>query len=308
MAAMTLRRGAALAAMLAVAVGCGDELDPAWKVKSFRIFGATVDNVTRNNGSPDVAPGETVRLQMVFVDPATTPRNVTVQWVFCASARRSSAGFACDPAGAILRTGADVSFEVPRIAYGRDTFNRARIQGVAIACAGGTLGVDPATMFPRCEGPGAEGWTMTRSVTVRVDESAPLNRNPVITGVFLLGDNGAPDVEIAADGSTRVPRCAAAPCPTRRIEVRVTDDTREQYPGFDNQAMPITQTERIVFGFFTDRGELDGAFRTDTAQTPNGPIVNTWTVPTEPGPARFWLSAQDPRGGYANVQRTVVVE
>ena len=90
MAAMTLRRGAALAAMLAVAVGCGDELDPAWKVKSFRIFGATVDNVTRNNGSPDVAPGETVRLQMVFVDPATTPRNITVQWVFCASARRSS--------------------------------------------------------------------------------------------------------------------------------------------------------------------------------------------------------------------------
>ena len=66
MAAMTLRRGAALAAMLAVAVGCGDELDPAWKVKSFRIFGATVDNVTRNNGSPDVAPGET-RRQLEYI-------------------------------------------------------------------------------------------------------------------------------------------------------------------------------------------------------------------------------------------------
>jgi len=305
---MTLRRGAALAATLAVAVGCGDELDPAWKVKSFRLFGALVDNVTRDNGSPDMAPGETVRLRLVYADPSPTPRNLTVSWVFCAQARRTGATFGCDPAGAIVRMGPDVSFEVPRIAYGRDTFNRARIQGVAVACAGGTIGFDPATMLPRCEGEGAEGWTMTRSVTVRLEDTAPLNRNPVITGVYLLGEGGAPEVEIAADGSTRLPRCAAAPCPVRRIEVRVSPETREPYPSFDLAGAPIMGPERIVFGFFTDKGEMDGAFRADTAEAPSGPIVNGWSAPTEPGVARFWFSAQDPRGGYANVQRSITVE
>ncbi len=308
MGPLTRHRYAALALALAVAAGCGDELDPAWKVKSFRLFGATVENVTRDNGSPDVAPGETVRLRLMYVDPAPSPRPLTVQWVFCAQAQRMGSSFGCDPAGAILRTGPEVTFEVPRIAYGRDTFNRARIQGVAIACAGGTVGLDPATMLPRCQGEGAEGWTMTRSVTVRLEESAPSNRNPVITGVFLLGEGGAPDAEVAADGTTRLPRCTGAPCPVRRLEVRVSPDTREDHPSFNLQGAPITSPERIVFGFFTDRGTLDGTFRTDTAEVPAGPIVNGWTVPTEAGPARFWFSAHDPRGGFAHVTRTIVVE
>ncbi len=301
----------ALLTLAALASGCGDDLAPAWKLQSFRILGAKIENTSRPlaPSSAEAAPGETVRLVLETFDPATTPRTIQVVWVFCARARRTGNTLGCDPSTASVLMGNTVEYTVPRIEFGSDPFNRARVQGVAIACAGGTLGLDPATMLPRCDGPGAESWTMTRSVLVRTDPSAAENHNPVITeaAFYRVGDVNQ-RVVIAGDGTTRVPRCSSVPCPAWSVEVGVSPESREPYATFDNTGTRVERPERLVIGFFADKGEMDSAFRVDTPAMPMGPVRNTWILPREPGRVQFVFTAQDPRGGFDLVRRTVTVE
>ena len=83
-----LRALVAITSALALG-GCGDELAPAWEIRAFRLFGAKIENVTRQPSDPGVteaAPGEQVRLTLSYVDPAPTARPVNVTWVLCAEA------------------------------------------------------------------------------------------------------------------------------------------------------------------------------------------------------------------------------
>ena len=68
-----LRALVAISSALALG-GCGDDLAPAWEIRGFRLFGAKIENVTRQPTDPGVteaAPGEQVRLTLSYVDPAT---------------------------------------------------------------------------------------------------------------------------------------------------------------------------------------------------------------------------------------------
>ncbi|MBL8605021.1 MAG: hypothetical protein JNK72_24040 [Myxococcales bacterium] len=303
-----LRTPALFLTALGLVSGCGDALSPAWRIEAFRIFGARIENTTRG-GEPsvsEVAPGESVRIRLFTGDASAMPSPPTVMWVFCPQTQRTGLSVGCSPATAIVQMGAEINLVVPTAEYSRDPQNRARLQGIAIACANGTIGFDPQTMFPRCEGPGSTGWTMTRSLIVRLDETVPANRNPQLRRAMFV--DGSAETELDPATPVRVPRCAADPCPTRTVRLEVSAETREIYETFNNAGDRIMQPERIVFGFFTDKGTLSSAFRTDTAERPMGPIQNTWTVPREPGTVRFVFTAQDPRGGFDLVERTVVVE
>lgn len=302
-----------LAATVALSAGCGDELAPAWQIRAFRLFGARIANVTRAAaGDADVseaAIGEQVRLSLSYVDPATTPRPLQVVWVFCSQLARGATSFGCDARSASVAMGAEVTYTVPDLPTSVDTLNRAQIQALVFACAGGTIGLDPTTMAPSCAGEGAESWTMIRSILVRRSEATPPNHNPRLTEAVLLRNKVEADaVTIDADAPVHVPRCASAPCPEHLIELRVVPGARETYESFDNQAMRVTVPERIQFGYFTDRGTIDNAFRVDSAERPNGPIRNTWTVPQTPGPVTFVFTTQDTRGGFDFTRRTIIVD
>ena len=306
------RTALTLLAAAALSVGCGDDLDPAWKIKTFRVFGVRVENTTRaaDPRAVEAAPGETVRLTVSYLDPAATPRDVRVVWVMCAQARRMGATVGCDPAGAsVLMGGAEQSYTVPSIAYGLDPFGRARITAIGVVCAGGAVAVDPATRLPSCTGAGAEGVTLTRSILVRASEADAMGHNPEITeAVLYRGGNTNDAVTLAADGSARVPRCTTDPCTEHVIELRAPAESRESYRTFDNAGVTVTRPERVLYGYFTTGGELDLTFYVDTAERPLGPVRNKWSAPRTPGTVTFIFSAQDTRGGYDWIQRTITVE
>lgn len=305
------RRGLVGLALALALGGCGDELSPAWSIRAFRLFGARIENLSRADVDPGVteaAPGERVQLTLSYVDPAATPRPVNVTWVFCAEAAVMGTTFGCTPRGLSVLTGLTVTYEVPRLEFAVDPANRPRIQAVAVACAGSAVTLDPTTRQPRCQGEGSESWVMTRSLLVRTAEAAPPNHNPVIDRVSFLRSGQAGAVALDAAAPLRVPRCAADPCPEHTLEVSVTPASRETQATFDLQGNRVMAPERLQFGFFTDRGSLDIAFRVDSAAAPTGPVRNTWSAPREAGTARFFFTAQDTRGGFDVVERAIVVE
>ncbi len=310
-------RALAAAAFVALAAeagaGCNGDLAPAWKIQSFRLFGARIENLTRAATDPGVteaAPNDRVRVTLDYVDPSTTPRTVDVAWLFCAQTTVGASGIGCAPGASSFVTGTSVEYAIPAIAYALDASSQPVINVLALACAGGSVTFDPVARQPRCTGTNSESWAMTRSIVVRVRETNPPNHNPDIAGVYYTA-NGAPAASATAlptDAPLHVPHCATDPCPLNGLDIRVTDGSREPATGFDLQGNVVTQPERLQFGFFADKGVIDNAFRVDTPATPSGPVRNTWSAPTTPGTVHFVFTAQDSRGGWALVRRDVIVD
>ena len=294
--------------------GCGSELAPAWDIRAFRLFGAKIENVTRQSSDPQVAeaaPGEQVRLTLSYADPdRTTARPVNVTWVFCAEATVMGTTIGCTARGASVLTGTNVTYEVPRLEFSVDPSNRPRIQVIALACAGGVAALDPTTRQPRCQGEGSESWVMTRSILVRTAETAPPNHNPAIDRVSFIrsGLTTADAVTVSTDTPIHVPRCTTDPCPEHTLDVSVAMGSREIQSTFDLQGNRVMAQERLQFGFFTDQGTMQNAFRVDSAEVPDGPVRNVWMAPREAGTVHFVFTAQDTRGGFDVVERTVVVD
>jgi hypothetical protein len=303
----------ALLALSTLASNCGGDLDPAWKIKTFRVLGARVENATRAMSDPraaEGAPGETLRLSISAADPSTPPRPVQVVWVICAQTTRVGNSFGCDPAGStVLNGGLEQTYTIPNLRYGTDPFGRARVQGLALVCAGGTVGFNAMTRQPTCTGDHAESTLMTRSILVRTSEVDAINHNPSLGEAVLYpnGDTQTP-VTLGADMPARVPRCTTDPCPEHVIELRVGEGSRETYRTLDNQGASVSREERLQFGFFTTGGEMDLAFYVDTAERPRGPVRNKWQAPRAAGTVSFVFTAQDTRGGFEWITRTVTVE
>ncbi len=303
----------AILSAAALSASCGDDLDPAWKIKTFRVLGARIENVTRATSDPraaEGAPGETVRLSISAADPMTTQRDVQVAWVICAQTTRTGNTFGCAPEGAtVLRGGLDQSYTIPNLRYGTDPFGRARVQGLALVCAGGTVGFDATTRQPTCTGDNAESTLMTRSILVRTTEVDAINHNPALTeAVLYLNGNTQMPVTLGADMPARVPRCTTDPCTDHVIELRVGAGSRETYRTLNTQGAAVSREERLQFGYFTTGGEMDLAFYVDTAERPEGPVRNKWKAPRTAGNVTFVFSAQDTRGGFEWITRTVTVE
>lgn len=296
--------------------GCGDDLAPAWEIRAFRLFGAKIENLTRaappmtDPGVTEAAPGDVVRLTLSYVDPAPSPRDLSVTWVICPQAVVMGTTFGCAGGGLRVLSGAAVEYEVPRIDYAVDASNRPRIQAIALACAGGTVALDPGSMQPSCRGEGSASWVMTRSILVRTEETLPPNHNPAFTEVLFIrsGLTSEGAVPLAADAPLRVPRCTTDPCPEHTIELRVAAGSRETQQTLDLQGNRVMAQERLQFGFFVDKGTIDSAFRVDSSVLPDGPVRNRWTAPTAPGTARFFFTAQDTRGGFDVIERSIIVE
>lgn len=310
-----MKRSAHRAALacLALALGaCSDVLDAAWKVNGFRILAAPIENLTRveRPAITDAMPGESLRLRLVTADDRDPPRAFTTVWIFCSQLSRMGNSFGCGPAGASVQMGAEVTYQVPsNLQTSIDREGRASVQALAVACAG-TLAFDPSSMTPTCSGEGAVSWTMTRTILVRSPAATePSNHNPEITEVLLYrGGATADPVVLDPAVPVRLPRCAASPCVKYGLEVRVREGSREAQTTLNSQAQRISSNERLVFGFYTTAGEMDGSFRTDSNEVPNGPIRNTIEAPTAAATARMWFSAQDNRGGVDVTSRTVIFE
>jgi hypothetical protein len=151
---------------------------------------------------------------------------------------------------------------------------------------------------------------MTRSILVRLPtQTEPSNRNPSIREVVLYRGGGTTDpVVLDPAMPLRLARCTTESCFEYGLEVRVTDGSRERYEALNNQAERATTVERLVFGVYSTAGTIDGTFRTDSAERPDGPIRNTIEAPRTAGTARMWFSAQDPRGGVDVTSRTIIFE
>lgn len=308
---MNTRHSVALAAL--ALFGCDGDLEKASQLKRFRLFGARVDNLTRSAADPraaEAAPGETVRVSMRYEDPFGQGRAVQVTWVFCPQVTGSTNPFGCDPTGpgASLMMGREVQYVVPNAMFGIDRNGHASVSAFAFACAGGTTGL--VNGRPSCTGEGAESWAMTRTLTVRTDESSAMNHNPEISSVvlYLADQANAPEITLSPDGSTEIPRCASAPCPEYFVEIRTVPGAREVFSQVSASNVPQETTERIQFGYAATVGDFEQGFYVDTPQTPYGPTRIRWTVPSAAGPVKMVLTSLDTRGGFDAVTRDFSVQ
>jgi hypothetical protein len=308
-------------------VGCADEFDPAWDLKTFRVLGVQVTNVSRPSEprAAEVAPGETVRLTLTTYDPMPG-RALQVVWLFCPQTERMGNTFGCTPSAEFPPLmGTSVSLTIPRTTvFGVDPQGRSRVQALIFACAGGTPGVDPDTRTPTCTGDAAESITVIRSIVVRTRETVEINRNPELTEVVFYPGAVLSNPVVLREGTPtlRVPRCSGDPCLDHLIELRVTPESRELYETLDIRAQRVIQPERLQFGFYfapplmaprsasqqRARGRMDGTFFVDTAERPNGPVRKKWNAPTTPGVVEFVFNVSDVRGGYDSTRRSILVE
>ncbi len=304
------------AGVVVITLGCATDFDPGWLIKHYRVLGARIENVTRqptDPGAVEAAPGERMHLSLVQVDPAVPARPLQAVWVFCANVARAGNSFGCAGAGAGAQVamGTEVDYTVPAMHFGVGGDYHPTITALSYSCAGGTIAVDPTNPAPRCTGDGAEGWLMTRTITVRTSESVPINHLPRIADVVIYPgvDTAAAAVTLDPAAPLHVPHCTVpGGCADRVVEIHPAADAREHYLDFNNSAQRVDMVEKLQFGFTTTAGTLDGLFRVDTDQTPAGPIRNTWTTPGTPGTVTFVFTAQDTRGGFDATIRTVVVE
>ncbi len=307
-------RRARMGLLVLSVVGCATDFDPAWLIKHYRVFGARIENITRmptDPGAVEGAPGERMHLSLVQWDPTVPQRTIETVWVFCATPMVMGNTFGCGGASPVIATGTDVDYVIPPRGFGVGSTYNPTVTALSYSCAGGSITVTPGDPVPRCVGVGAEGWLMTRTITVRTSETVPINHLPAIADVVLYPGVDATEAPVSLDpmNPVHVPRCVAGtPCARHLLEIRPASDAREHYLGYNAAAQQVDLVELLQFSFATTGGTLDALFRVDTAQIPDGPIRDTWTVPSTPGPVTLVLTAQDTRGGFDDALRTILVD
>ncbi len=105
-----LRRVATALAPVALAAGCGNDLEPGTRLIDFRLLAVQADK-------PYAAPGEEVKLQALVVEPFGRP--VSYAWTTCVNPIDSTANACLDTIVARARAGVAPVF---RQGVGNDTF------------------------------------------------------------------------------------------------------------------------------------------------------------------------------------------
>jgi hypothetical protein len=265
-------RAVVAAAVVALAAACTDtDFTPRWRVERLRVVAVVAD-------PPDAQPGEAVTLTAVTATRAGATGEPRVVWASCPRMGIDNA------TGARRCEGPPTAVDgrVARVTLGEAPADGAPWAFFGIACLGGAIGLDPATMLPRCAG--GEGEVFLRTVRAR---RGAANHNPRIARVLLGGLVLPPDEPMVFRGPGQV---------RGAVRVEFAEGAREAYDEAqpDGSARPVR--ESLVTQFLTDGGELGGSFRAD-GEGADAPHEVSYLAPSGRD-ARLWVVVSDGRGGF----------
>lgn len=274
---MSPRARTALFCALALVSGCAEELTPQSLVYDMRVLAVRAEPAA-------VAPGDTVHLDALVVDPFGADRPITQLWAACVNPPADSPA-RCLQSGApmILGEGPEVEATIPDDALsGRE---RGQLGVLMYVCAGGTLSIGETGAT--CEGEETSQIAAVKRVPI---VATPDNENPGIAEVLL---DGAPFEE---GDLARVTSCVGS-CTPHRLTVRAAEGAEQSYP-----AQGDTVREELVSSFSATSGQMEAPFGF-------GPTTEVeWTPPESTGLVFFWFALRDDRGGVSWAERQALVQ
>ncbi|HMI86743.1 MAG TPA: hypothetical protein VK550_21770 [Polyangiaceae bacterium] len=293
--------GIAFAMALTFLPGCGGDFDPASRVTDLRVLAVRAD-------SPYAAPGESVHLEALAVDPAA--RAITWGWGLCVNPASPSAPgclAALDFSTVVIEKGrstfdfalpSDVITSLPAAAAGH-----AAVGTVVVACPGELAPRVGSIPFACVD---AEGRTLTsdeyvvgvKRIFARLSDK---NDNPVIADVTWDGEAWLPseikDVAFCDESGNDYGACT--PSTQHRVAVAVPVSSSES--GVDSLGAPFR--EQIIVQYYATEGmfEHDVRLASDT--------TTGWTARRESAgrSVTMWFVVRDDRGGVAWDQRQIRV-
>ena len=270
-----MRAPRAIAVVVAVAVvavlpsltGCSEPLTPQSVVSGLRV-------VAVRAVPPTAAPGDTVRLDALVVDPFGEDRSLTRLWAACVNPPGDNPA-RCLQVGVPTVLGDADSLQVQIPADALASGERGTLGVLLYLCAGGTPTITDTGV--ECVGPGASQILAVKRVRI---EAAPANTNPAI-------DEGEMPV---------LDRCSRD-CGPHLLTLLASPGAADSYEDAGAQ-----RTEELVSSWLATSGELEAPFgfgaETDVE----------WVPPDGEGLVLFWFALRDDRGGVAWSERQALVQ
>jgi hypothetical protein len=264
-------------APLALLAGCAEELTPQSLVYDMRVLAVRAEPAA-------AAPGDTVHLDALVVDPFGDDRPITMLWAACVNPPADSPA-RCLVGGApeVLGQATDVDAVIPDDALlGRE---RGVLGVLLFVCAGGTLSIGETGAT--CEGEGTSQIVAVKRVPIVAE---PDNTNPGIAEVLL---DGAP----FEDGALPSVSSCAGECTAHVLTVRAGEGAEEPYSQEGE-----TMHEELVSSFAATSGQMEVPFGFGATTEVE------WTPPDSTGLVLFWFALRDDRGGVTWAERQTLVQ
>ncbi len=290
----------AIAAVLSFAnAGCFD-LKSVSQVEAFRVLGVSAD-------PPEIAPGEGLRMSVLWADPEGDGRPVSFAWIGCAGLLKAPTAFeSCEmvlpPVTGTAEEGRD-SLEIPYtpediLSYVPD-MDFIKVTFIVLMCAGGELPAadeyasigqmdDISTL---CEG--GDGIAAYKTVTVSNAEDP--QRNPEIERLTVDEKALLPEDE----GGKGEVRCTKEDGCGLSIDLslQLTEDSAQTFT-VQEDGETVSVNERLFTSWFVTNGDVDASAVGSKTDDPAGPIENVWK-PESPGTHTLYVVAHDSRGGVS---------
>ncbi len=297
--------------LLTGAVGCQDKMEAISQITKFRVMAVQAD-------PPQIRPGDTTTLRVLFADPKGEGRTVTIGWMILAglftpgSSLPDTTGIPGDagvdepdpllwiPQLASAAEGGDAyvvpTFAediVPRIPEGED---QLKATAIVLLCAGGQL--PEMTELPEISElsglkelcVGGDGLVALKSLTIT--QTAPLGINPQIASLNFNEQQIQP-IDQTDDGQKAVQE------DPNIFVCEGQDGCRDTVP-IESYLEPATVgQERSYISWFVTGGQFT-ADRSGTAdESGAGPYKVEWLPPRKGGSFMLWAVAHDLAGGVS---------
>ena len=268
---------AVVVAVLAAPTGCSEQLTPQSVVSGLRVVAVRAD-------PPTAAPGETVRLDALVVDPFGEDRALTRLWAACVNPPGDNPA-RCLQVGVptLLGDTESLQTQIPEDALDGD--ERGTLGVLLYLCAGGTPTITDDGV--ECVGPGASQILAVKRVQI---EAAPTNTNPAIAEVLLDG-------QPFAEGETPVLDRCSRDCGPHVLTLRASPDAADTYDDAGTE-----RTEELVSSWLATSGEVEAPFGFGAETSVD------WVPPDGEGLVLFWFALRDDRGGVAWAERQALVQ
>ncbi len=303
---MTARRWLHALVISAVGAGCSPSLDDRpWLITRPTIVGWKAE-------PPEVAPGASVELEAVVLDPAAAADPTATAWTLCHTpkppAENRVAAVDCvapaappdavgDPASIAIPTDVCRVFgpDVPQPLPGQPT-TRARdadatggyFQPVTVAVSGAlAIGLERVT----CDLPEAS------LADARAFHAAyHANQNPKLVGLDFAAADGSPIDPGAIPAGSRI-----------TIQATWLDGAIETFPVFDRQSRAIVDTAETLTASWYVTGGILGQAATPITDAATLSAATGWTAPAGAATVELALILRDSRGGSDTARATLAV-
>lgn len=287
---------------------CGGQFKPETLVEALRVLSVTSD-------PPEVSPGQTASLSVLWSDPSRLGQPTTVLWVGCQPDPLDLGRTTCSDATILLKPTliTDYPEDLQLLGFGPTASYLPKADVFSVLPEGdpirtnGTVGVVLALVVGEEVDPLATGEKLrgyferiekreTQAVAaiarVLVTERAVKNRNPSIERLTVDGVAHPPNARLQVRAGQR-----------QKLGVTVPADARETYT-LVQPAGNVEETEAIVGAWYSSSGRFSQA-RFDVYESPETDFVapGSTEAPDDPVPERrtgtVYLVVRDSRGGQA---------